>query len=972
MSFKNKILLLVIIIVILILSPTIFVNMKSNERAFYESAMAISENYFYDLTYTFNSIFTSTSVGTVALSDIASVSYDLYSLGNITNTAGNLRNIVQGFHQAQIDLPYIIANGIYFEPDIIDTNVNLRGLYSIYLYNFDDNMTVRRKSSTSSISRGEKLNEDRSYTREEFYKIALPEEWNRATRRPRNVYYSIPYSKETDRNQKVISVSSPIYSEMNGNTIGVSVADISLDIAYQTMANISKKSDKFNPIIFDNRNGDIIFHKDAEYILRNISEISTVKYISDNINFYTNSRTIENYNINGKNYTLFIRQLDNANYDLLMFVPESYFHSALNTINRTLILILAIVIFLIIIILKIFIPIYLKPLKKISTELEESVLNRNIFMSVSKIKSKDELGDISNWINIYQYMVQYLFSMRNKTLTLSKEQQVSIKDKIENISEISNSMVESYESVVDNIIKQESGIKDVESSNSEMFENINTNLADLKSIDNMTKNLQEKIDFQLETFNKINSVSSNMQLDIDKVSAAMSKVKEEMQDVIDLAKSSKDRILKTENSVKSVISLMGGINDFVNANIETSQQTNMLAMNAAIEAAHAGEQGKGFSIIAEEIRKLAVMTNIQSENAISTIRNLEKQFNLVNQSIDERRSAIENILYKFQSFEENMDNLKKITDEKSMSSKEITSSITNIYDTVKDIREQYTLLHNRISNDLINLLKLLELSNKNDEAVKLVSLNSDNIVEKTKSMKDNILNVHNLIKDIEEIYKVSEDTADNLKKEALDYDNMDFEEIIKNKIKIGDEVYAKFKFIKGMHKFIIDKLGKDNFNKLLEKVSEDSKLIYGDIKRSKYIKRFALSSAFFIPIKTINEEFYKDSKNVITDKAKYDFNELSHFKKFSIRLMGRDALSKLIIKFGKKLFGNVNIEIVKLDRKKVIYHLSYFQNYDSILENYYYEMIGNIFRQKYPNSSEVKITQSISGGYIYTEYIVTW
>lgn len=965
MGFKNKILILVIIVIILALLPAIFINTKSNERVFYESAMTLSENYFYDLTHTFNSIFTSTGRGTVALSDMASLYYDLYSINsseNISNSSENFKNMIQKFHQSQIDLPYIIGNGIYFEP-----NINLRGLYSIYLYNLTDTATTEEQSLTTTR---EKLNENRSYIQEEFYKIALPEEWNRDTKRPRNVYYSIPYSKETYKNQKVISVSSPIYSEISGN-VGVSITDISLDIAYQTMANIVK-DDKFNPIIFDNRNGDIIFHKDSEYILRNISEIPTAKYIFENISFNTNSKTIENYNIDGINYALFVRELENENYNLLMFVPQSYFYGTLNTINGILIIIVVIAIILIIVVLKIFLPIYLKPLKKISTELEEGVLNRNIFMSVSKIKSKDEFGDISNWINIYQYMVQYLFSIGNKTLTLSKEQQDSVKEKIENVSQISNSMVESSKLVVDNIVKQENGIKDIESGYLEIYETINTNLSDLTSINDMTKNLQEKIDYQLESFDKINSSSFSIQLDIDKVSSAMSKIKEETKDVIDLSKSSKDRILKTENSIKNIVTLMRGITDFVNATIDTSQQTNMLAMNAAIEAAHAGEQGKGFSIISEEIRKLAVMTNMQSENAISIIRNLEKQFNLVAADIDERMTAVENILYKAQTFEENMDNLKKITEEKSISSKEITSSITNLYDTVKDIREQYTLLHNKISNDLNDFVKLSELSNKNDEAVKLVAENADDVVEKTKSMRENIINVYNLVKEIEEISKVKGESVDNLEKEAFDYTVMDFEDVIKNKVKIGDEAYAKFKFIKGMHNFIIDKLGKDNFNKLLEKISEDSKLIYGDIKRAKYIKRFALSSAFFIPIKMINEEFYKDSKNAITDKARYDFNKLSPFKKFSIRLMGRKSLSKVIIKFSKNLFQNINIEIVKLDKRKVIYHLSYFPNYDSAIEKYYYEMIGNIFRQKYPNSSEVQITQSINGGYIYTEYIATW
>ena len=123
---------------------------------------------------------------------------------------------------------------------------------------------------------------------------------------------------------------------------------------------------------------------------------------------------------------------------------------------------------------------------------------------------------------------------------------------------------------------------------------------------------------------------------------------------------------------------------------------------------------------------------------------------------------------------------------------------------------------------------------------------------------------------------------------------------------------------------MINIVGKDNFNNLLEKISEESKLIYIDIKKAKYIKRFGLSSAFTIPINVINEDFYKGSKNAITDKAKYDFNQLSSFKKFSIRFLSGKSLAKVIINFNKKIFKNINIEIVKIEKRKVIYHLHYF------------------------------------------------
>ena len=94
MSLKNKVLLLVIIVVILALSPTIFINTRTNREALYNSAMNISQNYFYDVSSTFDNIFASTSVGTVSLSDIATVSYDLYSTGAVRDVATNLRKII--------------------------------------------------------------------------------------------------------------------------------------------------------------------------------------------------------------------------------------------------------------------------------------------------------------------------------------------------------------------------------------------------------------------------------------------------------------------------------------------------------------------------------------------------------------------------------------------------------------------------------------------------------------------------------------------------------------------------------------------------------------------------------------------------------------------------------------------------------------------------------------------------------------
>jgi methyl-accepting chemotaxis protein len=109
-----------------------------------------------------------------------------------------------------------------------------------------------------------------------------------------------------------------------------------------------------------------------------------------------------------------------------------------------------------------------------------------------------------------------------------------------------------------------------------------------------------------------------------------------------------------------------------------ASQTNLLSMNAAIEAAHAGEAGKGFAVVADEIRKLAESSGTQSKT-ISTV--LKK----IKESIDKIMASADRVLKEFESIDsgvrivsEQEENIRNAMEEQGQGSKQILEAISQL------------------------------------------------------------------------------------------------------------------------------------------------------------------------------------------------------------------------------------------------------------------------------------------------------
>ncbi|AYE35510.1 methyl-accepting chemotaxis protein [Clostridium septicum] len=195
----------------------------------------------------------------------------------------------------------------------------------------------------------------------------------------------------------------------------------------------------------------------------------------------------------------------------------------------------------------------------------------------------------------------------------------------------------------------------------------------------------------------------------------------------DIIKAKNEKVSKTSNNLKEKAKKVLSIIYIIQS---ISEKTNLLALNAAIESARAGEFGKGFSVVAEEIRKLAEQSKKSSEEINNILQELEKEVVNVAESILEVTEIIkeEEVLVKDTTI--NLENLKLDIDEVASKVQSVNEKINSINrDNVKvsegimnvaSVSEQ-TLANSQNTSSIVNLL-FKEVINSKDSLNELVTL----------------------------------------------------------------------------------------------------------------------------------------------------------------------------------------------------------------------------------------------------------
>ncbi len=363
-----------------------------------------------------------------------------------------------------------------------------------------------------------------------------------------------------------------------------------------------------------------------------------------------------------------------------------------------------------------------KPIRLVADALADISRGEGDLSRSIEVRTKDETGLVSTYFNEFtQKLSAIILKVRSSSEKLSETGEDLMANSTETASAV-NQISSNIESINRRVISQAAGVSETMSTVQQILKNIDS----LNSlIENQSASVTESSAAIEEMVSNIGSVTKNVEhasAHFVKLSTASDNGKKRITDVI--ARISE--IEKQSTTLSEANTIITGI----------AAQTNLLAMNAAIEAAHAGDAGRGFSVVSDEIRKMAEDAAAQSKKVSKDIKKIKESIQKVVASSKEAEKAFDDTLSLVKTVDSLENEIKNSVVEQNAGSRQILQAITQINGVTAKVRDSSSEMSEGSKQILSSVGSLIQVTEEIRQGMGEIASGMGEINKATVSISD--------------------------------------------------------------------------------------------------------------------------------------------------------------------------------------------------------------------------------------------
>jgi methyl-accepting chemotaxis protein len=486
--------------------------------------------------------------------------------------------------------------------------------------------------------------------------------------------------KNLGKDTYAVTIYVPIINKRINETVGVVIGRLDIAMIQPLVEATIKNLEEVTSAVIYSDNGFILANYLPDFIGKQIdTETQYGKDLNAVKTAIKNAKEWEGTEFDPELKTNMVMAIANipigsspTTWSVMIGSTEDYILRDVNSLRTFVIILISIALVIAVVIIYFVLGNTTAPIVKVSETLKDISEGEGDLTKSIVVHSKDEVGDLALYFN------KTIEKIKNLVLIIKKQSHTLSdigSDLSSNMTETAaavNEITANIQGIKSRVINQSASVTETNATMEQVIANINK--------------LNDHVEAQSRNVSQASSAIEEMVANISSVTNTLVSNATNVNTLKESSEVGRGGLQEVASDIQEIARESEGLLEINSVMENIASQTNLLSMNAAIEAAHAGEAGKGFAVVADEIRKLAESSSEQSK----TIGNVLKK---IKESIDKITKSTENVLNKFESIDSGVktvalqeENVRNAMEEQGEGSKQVLQSVGGLNELTQQVK----------------------------------------------------------------------------------------------------------------------------------------------------------------------------------------------------------------------------------------------------------------------------------------------